>query len=563
MKIFTLLETQYYDFTQAIKKYLSKNLPDYGTVYGSNTVFGQLINVLSSAIQNIMLYIEDALTEQNKYTAQRKKSIYGLASQSGYNPFLGKASNIQLKICFKPNNSNKANVIINNKEPITCSKNGMVYNLILPQETIIYSPERDNVVRYCSAVQGKFEKQTFISTGGKYYTQNIKFVGNLDVDYLDVKVNNELWEFRDSIYDMDPDGKQFTRKVSITGGLDLIFGNDKFGRALKENDVIEIHYLLHDGEAGNFEIGPDAIFVFNNKLTDVNGDELDGNSIFNINLANLDSVTSGSNSESLEQVRDLIGYNSRSLILSDANHYKRFIKRFSFCGYNRTWSENGSMIVNSLIMKNYKLLLANGKDYFSLKESDFLLSDLQKKSIRDCVENSGMQLAGTAYNIFEPELCKYAAHIYVTLKNNNKENNYITNQIRDLIGSFFSDIQSDIFIPKSDIVHLLKNNIDEIDSVDVYFISERNEKAIQRKQYKSTTYKYSVTDGVYKKHTETVKLYDGENPNLGLDNHGNIYLNNNHQFPVLMGGWDFINKNEDTMEVQEVTVVDPLIIIYE
>ena len=82
MKLFSLLDIQYSKFTESIKKYLSKTLSSSNESFGNNTVFGQLINVLSGVVQNIMLYIEDALTEQNKYTAQRKKSIYGLAALS-------------------------------------------------------------------------------------------------------------------------------------------------------------------------------------------------------------------------------------------------------------------------------------------------------------------------------------------------------------------------------------------------------------------------------------------------------------------------------------------------
>ena len=55
-------------------------------------------------------------------------------------------------------------------------------------------------------------------------------------------------------------------------------------------------------------------------------------------------------------------------------------------------------------------------------------------------------------------------------------------------------------------------------------------------------------------------LYPGENPNLGLDNHGNIYLESDEQFPVLMSGWDYMGHQD---EVTEITITNPLIIIYE
>ena len=62
----------------------------------------------------------------------------------------------------------------------------------------------------------------------------------------------------------------------------------------------------------------------------------------------------------------------------------------------------------------------------------------------------------------------------------------------------------------------------------------------------------------YKTKKTNVYLSPGENTNLGLDGHGNISWESDEQFPVLMGGWNYLNnKNE------EVAVTDPLIIIFE
>lgn len=557
MKIFSLLEVQYSKFADSIRRYLSKTLSDSNSVFGNNTVFGQLINVLIGTVQNIMLYIEDALVEQNKYTAQRKKSIYGLAALSGYNPSYGKACGVQLKMTFIPNNINHFNVIINNHERLTCTQNGLQYNIVLPQESILMSVEKDNSSKFLYAVQGKFETQQFVSKGGKLYTINFKFLGNMDTDYMTVKVNNEKWEYCPSIYDMVPDGKQYTYKVSNINGIDIIFGNDIYGRALSEGDRIEINYLVHDGEVGNLDSLKETYFVFDNELKDISGESVDGNAIFNVTFAVHDPVTSGTNSESLDQVKQMIGLNSRSLVLASPENYKNLISKFSFCGYNRTWADRGSLIVNSLILKNYKQLLKTNQDYFSLSENDFILTDQQKESIINHIDKNGNQLAGITYHIYNPQICKYMMYIYVTLKDNTYDKLFINEQIRSLVGGFFGDINSDIFIPKSDIVHLLKNNIDGIDSVDVYFLSERNETALIEKTYTNTIHKYNPNTGTYTTKTEQVYLYDGENPNLGLDEHGNILLNDNYSFPVLMGGWSYLNS-----ENQLVSVTDPLIVTF-
>lgn len=562
MKLFSLLDTQYNAFIKNVNNYLSKVLSRNDIAFGSNSIFGQIITIVGNSIQNVMLYIEDALVEQNKYTAQRKKSIYGLAALSGYEPSLGKAAGVSIKLNQTPNNvlhDNKTsfNIILNNKEVLTCTQNGLKYNIILPQEAVLLSNANAHT-NYFSAVQGMFETQKFVSTGGQYYTINFKYIGNIDTDYMTVKVNDEIWEQAASIYDMAPIAKQYTFKPSIAGGIDLIFGNETHGRALAPNDMVEVTYLIHDGEAGNLDPSLETFFVFDNNLKDTEGELYDGNTIYNITFAETDPVTSGSNSETLEQVREMIGLNSRSLVLASPDNYKVLINRFGFCGYNRTWSDPNSLVVNSLIMKNFKANIGSGKEYFDLSEDDFKLSELQKNSIYTYIKNNGGQLASTTYNIFDPVLCKYAMYVYVKLKSNKYNTELIKKEIRHYVGEFFTNIQSDLFIPKSDIIHLIKDNIDGIDSVDVYFLSQRNEEAIYKGQYTEETYVMNNLTGQYIKKVENVKLYPGENPNLGLDTHGNILLTSNAQFPVLMGNWMYENVDGD-----EVHIVDPLTIIFE
>lgn len=558
MKLFSLLETQYYNFTSAVKDYLSKTLSNFGSAYGNSTIFGQLINVLSGAVQNVMMYIEDSLTEQNKWTAQRKKSIYGLASQSGYEPSYGHTAGVQLKLSFTTSATQYLDVIINNHEQLTCTQNGLPYNIILPQEAIVLNVEKDPSDKYMYAVEGRFESQTFVSDGGKYWTRNFQFVGNIDVDYLTVTVNDEPWDYRASLYDMSADGKQFTYKVGYTGGIDLIFGNDVHGRALKANDVVKVTYLIHDGESGNLDPHTETYFVFDNNLGDISGGPVDGNTVFTLTFGTIDGITSGSNSEDVESVRNNIGYNSRALVLSSPENYKEYLSKFSFVGYNRSWSEPGSMIVNTLAMKNYKLNLANGLDYFNLTPSDMLLSDVQKESLISSLENSGRQLAGVTYTIIDPEICKYSLSVYLKLKSTKYDQSYIEAQVRSLIGEFFSDVVSDQFIPKSDIEKLILDNVEGVDGVNCYFLSEKNETALQTQRYDINEYKWNPATGKYDVTTQTVYLYPGENPGLGLDAHGNIELSSDHEFPVLMGGWDWLNKNGD-----EVTVVNPLTIVFE
>lgn len=558
MRIFSALQLQYNAFIGQVRSYLSKTLSNINVSFGSNSIFGQIISVVGSAIQNIMLYIEDALVEQNKYTAQRARSIWGLATLSGYTPSLGKATVVSLKLDHTIHNNGYYNMILPNKTTLVCTQNGLKYNIILPQEAIVLNDKVDVSTKYFSAVQGIYNTQRFVSAGGQYYTVNFKFVGNLDVDYMTVKINNEIWTAAGSFYDMEPNAKQYTYKSAINGGIDLIFGNGAHGRALNANDLIDVEYLIHDGEMGNLDPATETYFVFEKTMLDTNGEQYDGNNFFNITFADTDPVASGSNIESVAQMRQMIGFNSRSLVLASPENYKVLINRFGFCGYNRTWVDANSLTVNSLILRNYKTNLSRGGDYFSLTENDFILSELQKNSIYSYIESTGSQLAAARYNIVDPDLCKYAMFVYVSLKSSKYNKESISEQIKHCIGNFFiNNIESDKFIPKSDIIYAIKDSIQGVDGVDVYILSQKNEEAIIKGEYTDTYLEMNNITGQYDKKVETVKVYPGENPSVGLDVHGNIYLKKDSQFPVLMGGWYASND-----EGKEEYISDALTVIF-
>lgn len=558
MRLFSLISMQFSKWEANVRDFLSKTVGNNGTSYGANTIFGQLISVLGSITQNVFSYIEDALTEHSKYTASRKRSIYALASQSGYDPYLGTANTCVARISFLPDTDQSRAVIIPDKTKLTCSQNGLNYNILLQQESIVMRMASDNSSRYVTLVEGTFETQKFVSEGGELYTVNVKFIGDCDLRYLEVYVNDELWEQRDSIYDCGADEKAYTVRTAYSKGIDIVFGNNVHGRAMNYGDEIKVVYLIHTGEDGNIDGSRTCEFTFNEALVDINTEEVDGNSLFIVELSNPNVSNSGTGSESMENVKEMIGFNSRSLVLADVKNYKLFFNRFLFVGYNRTWIEEGSLVVNSLLMRNFKLLMTSGQGYFNLNDEQFLLNESQKRSIKEYIKNSGNMLAGTVFNIFEPELCKYALYLYIKLKNNSYDRNSLTDKITNLVGNFFSDIKSDMFIPKSDISKLIKDNCDEVDGVDVYFISKANEDAKHNNKYIEKTYKYNFVTGTFDVIENEVFLYNKENPMLGLDAHGNIYLESDFQFPILSSFQYYKDDND-----QESVTVQPINIIYE
>ena len=558
MKILDTLSMTFERYMTQVKSYMQENVPNFSRI-GNSSVIGQLINVIGASVNNVMIYLQDAFAEQNKYTAQRKKSIYGLAAQTGFNASLGYAAGMNFRMTYMPNNVNDLTYILKNKTKVLCTQNGLTYNIILPQENVIFTTAKDMSSKQIYAVEGTFETQEFISTGGQLYSINVVFNGDCDISYTEVYVNDELWTRRESLYDMAADGKEYVIHTSLNKGFDIIFGNDNFGRSLKVDDKITVNYLTHNGELGNIDYSLPVSIVFSDPIVDASGNEIDADEVFNIEIAER-PANNGTYSDKTDFVKEMIGYNSRAMVLADEKNYKLYLNRISFVGWNHTWSEEGSLVVNSIILKNYKTQMENGDEYFNLKEKDFILSDEQKKSIQTSIKNSGTQLAGTVLNIFDPKLVKYAVYVYIKMNDVSYDKTLIQDTIHKLIGQFMGDINSDTIIAKSDIVHLLKSNIENIDSVDIYFLSERNEKAIIDGKYTIENYIYNPKTKLYDTKSTTYSVVD--DPGLGLDAHGNIFVESMFQFPVLMGGWQYVSSSS-AFEKQYTTVSDPVIIVFE
>ena len=191
MRLFSLKNIQFDQIIQSIQSYLTNSSGTHKTI-NKSTVFGQLITIMAGLAHNIMLYIEDALTEQNKYTVQRKKSVVGLAAFSGYQPSYGKAAGVWVQISHQANNEQSLDVIVPDHTRILCSQNGLYYNLVLNKSAMVIKSDINLTNNYYYAVQGKFEVQRFSAIGGRLYCQNFKFLGFIDTDYIEVRVNGEV-----------------------------------------------------------------------------------------------------------------------------------------------------------------------------------------------------------------------------------------------------------------------------------------------------------------------------------------------------------------------------------
>lgn len=538
---------------QNITNQLKQWLGSKGITLSPSSIYGQLIQVITSLHYNVMAFLEDALTEQNKYTAQRKKSIFALASQSGYEPHQGSTSSCLIEVVVKNNNVNEGIINIPNYTKMLCRNNGLYYTLLLDNQSIYgIDLARDHRHHTLELVQGKYESQTFSYRERPTFTINLSHIGYLDTSKMVVSIDQEIL-----LPYTSESRKGYLVKYAPVGGLDVVIINDFYSIETdnySQEKTLKIEYICHDGERANFDSQmdlKDVEFIFTDSLYMNNGEEMDGNEILSVSTT---SYIPGTNPDSTEKVRYMIGLNSRTEVLTSPDHFKEYLSRFSLVGYSKTWSEPNSMQVVSRILKDFtvKLDKDDPTSYLKLTENDFILSDFEKQTIKNTIINSNRLLAGTTFDIIDMELHKYAIYVYANILHHNST---LIESIRNIILKFFISTEIDGFIAKSDIVEAIENGLSpeqkkDLQSLNVYFLSENNEKAKMESYYLNKKYIYHPIKGYTYLKTEKIWVVPGEDPMVGLDEHGNIDTSEfPNQIPVLMGGWSWRNSDNQLISI--------------
>lgn len=529
------------DILRQTYEYMSEQYAMSDSVFTPSSPTGQIMHVCSQIAELIFLYLEHAASELNIQRAQTPESIHGIARLTGHDPFRGCAARGILRMKLNPAKINLVEgsfVKILDETNFVIDENGSQYFLNLGQDYIILTLGDEPVT--VEFVQGVKNKQTFTSNGEHLQSYNVNEKGMTDHDRVSVTVNGEKWKKVESLYDMGLDEKCFMCKSSINMGLTVFFGNGDFGKIPENGSIIEVSYISHIGNMGN--VGGNNI---NYEFTSAGYDE-------NNNTVNLNDVLSietelppcmGSNYEAVELTRRLAPHQSKSFVLANPENYISYLSKFSQFSFVNAYNtkddgylEDDNVVYLQILpnIKNKISRTSSTNDYFSLPLDEFTLTNDEKRSIIKAIDDSGRQLISSEVVINDIKIKKYA--IVVVLKYfENFDKNQIRNDIRNKLNTYFININRCDMIPKSDIISVLEN-INGVDSTNVYFISEENEKAIRDGYYLQETKQINPYTHLYEKHTKRIVLKENEDPMLGLDSFGDIKIKEN-EIAVIKGGW--------------------------
>lgn len=542
MKLFKISETNFENYDATIRNYLTKVLGAVGQQYSHSQIFGAIFDGIKGVMQNVMFYIEDALTEQNINTAVRKSSIYSLAKVSGYEPYYGSAATGLINCSVRLTNgldgkNNK--VYIKNNSLIQNKNTGLFYTLYIPSSYLVIDLSKPLMTSQIKIVQGTISSKTYVATGEPLETLHLKLLSMYDKEYIEVYVDGIKYTSAASMYDMTNNGLEYTISTGYDNELDIMFGNGIYGKQLKEGQVVVVQYITHNGTRGNIKLSDPVDFVFKSSLYDSAGNEINKINFLNLSLST--AVSGGSDTDTIDTVRKMIGYNSRSLVLANEKNFRLFFKRFSFIGQCNIWCENNSLEINVACISNYINNTTDIEEYFNAyTDNKIYLTEYQKDMVTTTLNNSNKTYAGVSLKFVDPIIYRYSVIVYVKMQSMyNKE--LVKNSIKKYIADYFMSLESNtVFIPKSDLITLLTNNVSHIDAVDLTFISDANEIA----KYNGYYYKYRMNKS--NKIEKIKQMYDS-NIELGLDEYGNIKLDNVFEIPIISNNVSYVTDVEYTI----------------
>lgn len=542
MKLFKVIQTSFDNFDKSVRDYLSKTFNNLGLEYTHNQIFGVIFDGIKGIIQNVMFYIEDAFTEQNIYTATRKKSFYSLAKLSGYEPYYGSAATGNIIVNTFVTNSNVGNatskLFLQNGSIIKNKDTGYNYTVMLPADSYIFDLSKPLVQHNLKIVQGVWSEGNFTGIGNNFETFDANTTDLFDKNYLEVYVNGEKFEQAACVYDMTEDSKHFVCNVGFDNTFSIMFGNGIFGYKIQEGDAIKIRFIVHAGEDGNIINTSSADWTIISPLYNSYGNPLSADNYLNVKLAT--PVSGGTDADSVELVKNMIGYNSRSLVLANENNFKQFLKRFSFIGQTSIISEPNSLTVVASCLRNKASEITDPEEYLELESNDLLVSDREKEMVINALSNSKNTFTGMSFEFQDPIICKFSMICYVKIASTYNRELTKTN-IRNAVATYFMNLPENTqFISKSDIINVVIEADSNIESFDFDFISELNENAYSNGYY--IEYKQRIINGIYK-YIPVKTIYDKLNT-PGLDQIGNIQLNSKLQIPLLHGDFYYYPNKE-------------------
>lgn len=489
------------------------------------SAWGQILFVLQNLSQLILFFIEDSITELDIKKATRESSVYGLAALTGHNASRSSCARGQIDIIWNGQDSSSVGgsaILIPRYASIKFQNGGINYLLNLPQDYSRINLSATSKLS-CEIMEGSIKSASFTGSGGILQSFNVSDRVTSTIDNFEVKVfvDSEEWKIYDSLYDIPFNYKGCLVKSGISNGIDVIFGNINFGKVPPLGSTITVQYVETVGIGGNINsLEPGKIvFEFDDEGTDAFGNPISLRDYLKITCTTAPQL--GTNKESINLTRILAPKTSRSFVLANAETYITYFEKFgtfsiieAFSTFDDQYLDDDN-IIYVLLVPDITQKLKTNETYFDIKETEFTLTDYQKQRLLKVIDESGQKIVTTEVKILDPKISRYVINVLISIFEG-YDPDTVRGQIVDSISSYFIGIRRRDKIPRSDLIAILES-ISGVDSVTLFFVSEKNEK-------------YAISVENLSENDPKKKIV------LGLDEFGDIVFDKD-EIAIITGGW--------------------------
>lgn len=555
------VEISFANIKAEIERFLKIEHNKASVLYSPSSPFGQILNVLEKLHQMSLLYLKNSINQfdLSDPNSNNERIIKNTAVSAGHIPGRSISSTGSLKLVVKSGIDLQSElpggrITLFNRSGLKNSTNNLFYALNIGQDKITYIVDSNTQI-YLPIIQGKFKTTTFTGDGTMNQTYQISFKGLDDIENFNIQVlvNGEFWTIKKHPYELIPNENACVVRTGFNGGVDIIFGNGGFGKIPNIGSVIEVTYLMTNGADGNIFRRTINDWKFVDDVLDGFGNTIEISKIFDILIFN--DINFGANKESLQFTKNILPIVSNNFVLGLPQQYAYEIKKLGVFSHVNAYEDNS--VIYIVATPNVKLFKNRNADYFSVDTAAFVLDSYEKSKIDKYLRSNGNIQLTRRYKIDSPVLSYYVLNVFI-IRYSDSNDDSVKAQVIDRVSDYFLNFNRVDRIPKSDIIKEL-SMIKDIHSVDVQFISRKNEK-YHKNNIIRTENKVSSSESVISPNIVSVDPNYVPNLSPGLDPVlGDIIFEPN-EIPIVRGGWYdrngvFFSSNIDDMSLKSINII--------
>lgn len=515
-----LTEITFSKVKSQIESYLQQEYSKSGILFSNASPFGQILSVIENLYQLSFLYLKNSIIQYDvsDVNSLNPRVIRNAAIFAGHIPGRSISATGTLMISVKTDSDLQRDlpggrISLNNRSAIKNKTNGLEYALNLGTDRLTYQITK-NTQFFVSIIQGKWERKYFTGTGQPNQTYQVAIRGQqkeVENFNYEIIVNGEYWSIKKHPYDMLPDEKACVVRTGFDGGIDIIFGNSGFGMIPPIASPIEVNYLVSDGSSGSIFRRTTNDWTFIEPPTDANGNTVEISNLFDVSIYT--DINFGADRESTQFTKNLLPISTNNFVLALPQQYAYQIKRLGVFSHVNAYEQYGTIYI--VATPNIQLFKNQNSNYFTIDIRAFELDAYEKSKIDLYLRTAGNIFLSKRYQIDSPVLSYYIMNVFIITYSDAIDEN-VNSQIYEIVSNYFLNFNRLDRIPKSDLVSQL-STINEINSVDISFISRKNEEFhIQNPTDTTTT--------------------------LGLDRTLGDIVFEASEIPIIRGGW--YDRNE-------------------